>query len=72
MPITVELQDMFRYSWIPVAIAVIVVVVVGVAGLVYFIKHNKTFYLAKSFLPLFLRFLITFLPDKVFILALKP
>ena len=41
MPITVELQDMFRYSWIPVAIAVIVVVVVGVAGLVYFIKHKK-------------------------------
>ena len=41
MPITVELQDMFRYSVIPVAIAVILVVAIGVAGLIYFMKHKK-------------------------------
>lgn len=41
MPITVELQDMFWYSVIPVAIAVVVVVAAGVAGLIYFRKHKK-------------------------------
>jgi len=41
MPITVELQDMFRYSFIPVAIAVVLAVAIGVAGLIYFVKHKK-------------------------------
>ncbi len=41
MPITVELQDMFRYSFIPVAIVVVLAVAIGVAGLIYFVKHKK-------------------------------
>lgn len=41
MPITVELQDMFSYSLLLTALAVILVVVAGVIGfLVFFLKKN--------------------------------
>lgn len=41
MPITVEFQDMFMYSVIPAALAVLVATVVGVAGFIYFKKRKN-------------------------------
>lgn len=40
MPITVEFQDMFMYSVIPPMIAVLIAVVVGVVGFIYFKKRK--------------------------------
>lgn len=41
MPITVDLQDMFSYSLLPVALAVVLVVIAGVIGLIVFlVKKN--------------------------------
>lgn len=41
MPITVELQDMFSYSLLLVAIAVVLVAIIGVAGLLVFLLKKK-------------------------------
>ncbi len=41
MPITVELQDMFLYSLLPVALAVLLVVMAGLIGLVAFLLKKK-------------------------------
>lgn len=41
MPITVELQDMFSYSFLPAAIAVVLAAIIGVAGLLVFLLKKK-------------------------------
>lgn len=41
MPITVKLQDMFSYSFLLVAIAVVLAAIIGVAGLLVFLLKKK-------------------------------
>ncbi len=41
MPITVELQDMFSYSLLLVAIAVVLVAIIGMTGLLIFLLKKK-------------------------------
>lgn len=41
MPITVELQDMFSYSFLLVAVAVVLAAIIGAAGLLVFLLKKK-------------------------------